>query len=278
MAIKQLLVGFDGNQASTSAARQAVLMAQKYDASITGIHVFRHEAFESHIRRWIPDDVVAQMQGVTIEAEREFEKSFRRTLQEAGFKGDVNWITAEGSAIVVLPRYARYFDMLLLGQFTQVSRAERQALSPEDLLLRAGVPIIIVPANYDVRPLKERAAVAWDGSRSAARALSDAMLILETKDNLDVLRVSDDGKVSDKIPPELDIVARMAAHGVNARTIDLTAGADGIGGAIVRYCAEHDPDVLVMGAYGRGKFMDLLFGGATRYVLVNMTVPVLMSH
>jgi nucleotide-binding universal stress UspA family protein len=278
MAIKQLLVGFDGNEASKSATRQAVLMAEKYKASITGIHIFRHETFESHIRRWVPDDVLAQMQNVELEAEREFEQSFRNIIRDAEFSGPVDWITAEGSPVIMLPRYARYFDLLLLGQFTQVSRAERHSLSPEDLLLRAGAPIIFVPTDYNVRPFKEEAAVAWDGSRSAARALSDAMQILETKNQLDVLRVDGEGMASDKLQPELNIIDRMAAHGVAAETVDLKTAGDGIGSAIVRYCTKHDPDVLVMGAYGRGKFVDMLFGGTTRYVLENMTVPILMSH
>ncbi len=278
MAIKQLLVGFDGNEASQSATRQAVLMAKKYDASVTGMHVFRHETFESHIRRWIPDSVARQIDSAEQDAEREIEQAFRRLVQEAGHKGTTDWITAEGSPIVMIPRYARYFDILLLGQFTRVARTERQSLPPEDLLLRSGTPVILVPTKYAVRPFKEEAAVAWDGSRSAARALSDAMQILETKNKLDVLRVSAGADASDKIPPELDIIKHMAAHGIAANTVNLTGSGSGVGAAIVEYCRNADPDVLVMGAFGRGKFVDMLFGGTTRYVLENMPVPVLMSH
>ena len=48
-------------------------------------------------------------------------------------------------------------------------------------------PIIIVPKGYQPRPFREVAAVAWDGSRHAARALTDAMQILETKKKLFIL-------------------------------------------------------------------------------------------
>ena len=190
MAIKQLLVGFDGNTASRNAVRQAVQMADKYGASITGIHIFRPETFESHIRRWIPDDVMAQMQNVERNAEKEIEQAFRGLIAESGFGGTTDWISAQGSPVVMLPRYARYFDLMLVGQFTQIARTERQSLAPEDLLLRAGTPIIVVPMDYTVRPFKEQAAVAWDGSRSAARALTDAMQILETKNKLAILTVN----------------------------------------------------------------------------------------
>ena len=99
MAIKQLLVGFDGNDASRNAVHQAVRMADKYGASITGIHIFRPETFESHIRRWIPDDVMAQMQNVERNAEKEIEQAFRSLIAETGFGGTADWISAQGSPV-----------------------------------------------------------------------------------------------------------------------------------------------------------------------------------
>jgi Universal stress protein family len=37
-------------------------------------------------------------------------------------------------------------------------------------------------------------------------------------------------------------------------------------------------DLLVMGAYGHSRVRELVLGGATRTVLNQMTLPVLMSH
>jgi nucleotide-binding universal stress UspA family protein len=42
--------------------------------------------------------------------------------------------------------------------------------------------------------------------------------------------------------------------------------------------ADDSSDLLVMGAYGQPRFREMVLGGATRQILKQMTVPVLMSH
>jgi nucleotide-binding universal stress UspA family protein len=39
-----------------------------------------------------------------------------------------------------------------------------------------------------------------------------------------------------------------------------------------------DADLLVMGAYGHSRMHERVFGGATRHVLEQATVPLLMQH
>lgn len=278
MAIKDLLVAYDGNDASRKAVQLAVQMSRKYDASITGVHIFRTETYESHIRRWIPDDVLGRMQEAEQEVEKSIEESFREQLAEAEFSGDSQWVTAQGQSNILLPRFSRYFDLMLIGQFTHAFGNEGRTVQPEDLVTRAGKPVIVVPKGLDVRPFSEEAVVAWDGSRSAARALSDAMQILETKKRLDVVTVDGEDAGAAAVPDEMDIVAHLERHGINAKMVGLDASGTSVGEAVLDYCAETGPDLLVMGAFGRGKLGGMLFGGVTRHILQNMTVPVLISH
>ena len=279
MAIKDLLVAYDGNDASQKAVQLAVQMSLKYDAAITGVHIFRTETYESHIRRWIPDDVLERMKDAELGVEHTIESAFRAQIAEAGYKGEPQWITAQGHSNILLPRFARYFDLMLIGQFTSAWGNERRTVQPEELVTRAGKPVIVVPKGLEVRPFKEEAVVSWDGSRSAARALSDAMQILETKKRLDVVTVDADGETGTAtMPPEIDIIAHLGRHGINAKAVRLSTTGKSVGQSVLDYCSETAPDMLVMGAFGRGKLGDMLFGGVTRYVLQNMTVPVLISH
>ena len=279
MAIKDLLVAFDGNESSERAVDFAVQMANKYGASITGVYIYHEIKYESHVRRWIPEDVVKNLQETELEAAKSIEKQFNAAIKSSGFKGKVKWIASPGRADVLMPRYVRYFDMLIVGQFSAVEGGEDGALHAEELLLRSGKPIIIVPKSYKTRPFKEEAAVAWDGSRTAARALTDAMQILETKKRLDVIRlVSSEADEAKRVLPEHDLIAHLEAHGINANLVQPQSKGRSAGRTILDHCLEADPDILVMGAYGRGKFGAILFGSTAQYVLKNMTLPVLMSH
>jgi len=78
--------------------------------------------------------------------------------------------------------------------------------------------------------------------------------------------------------PEFDIVQHLERHGITAQHLRLRASAHGIGQSILDYCAQNDPDVLVMGAFGRSKIVSRIFGGVTSHILENMKVPVLISH
>ena len=154
MAIKDLLVAYDGNESSNAAVRFAVQMAAKYKASITGMHVYRTEKYESHIRRWIPPEVIQNLREAESSVEKSIEDTFNSEIKAAKFKGKVNWIAHEGQPDILLPRYARYFDMLIAGQFSNVDQSGGGSLSAEELLLRSGKPIITVPTSYEAKPFK----------------------------------------------------------------------------------------------------------------------------
>lgn len=280
MAIKDLLVAYDGNEASEKALEFALKMGAKYNAVVTGMKVNTPPKFDSHVRRWMPEDVIKGMAEAQNEASAAIKAKFEAHVAASGFKGETGWIVEEGQPDVMLARSARFYDLLLIGQFESAFRPEmHRTVDPKELLLRAGKPIIIVPKNYEVRPFKETAAVAWDGSRFAARALTDAMQILETKKSLDVLTAETSPSSDAKSRmPGLDIFVHLKRHGVNANEVRLEKSGASIASAILDHCAKTDPDVLVMGAYGRGTFSAALFGSVTRTVLEKQNVPVLLSH
>ncbi|MCB1885070.1 MAG: universal stress protein [Geminicoccaceae bacterium] len=276
MAIKDLAVAYNGSANADAALQYAVQMCGKYGADLTGVWAKSPVRFEGKVERWMSKSVLQSIADAEAEAGRAVEAAFRERLQALGFAGPVHWVGEEGQPNAVLARRARFHDILLLGQFSAPGDA-RRPVRAEDLVLRAGRPLIVVPNNYPVRPFKEHAVVAWDGSRPAARALSDGMQILETKRRLDVLTiVGDEAKRSASTAP--DAVAHLKRHGIDARVVEVPAGRGGVAGAILGYCKEHDPDVLIMGAYGHAKLREDLFGGTTRVILENMASPVLMAH
>lgn len=278
MAIKDLLVAYQGDEGSKKALSFALQMARKYGASVTGAYVHAPEQYESQIRHWIGEDFLKTMRKVQLDAVAGIEASFHEAVQESGANVPHEWVAANGPPGLMLARMSRSFDILVTGQFEGAVRLGGRAVQPEEVIVRSGKPMIMVPKDYQVRPFKEVAVVAWDGSRSAARALTDAMQILETKKRLDVVTV--DGASESGIlgwAGKHDIIAHLKRHEIDARHVPLEEKGS-LGKTILTYCEETDPDVLVMGAFGRGKLGAMLFGGVSQYVLEHQSVPVLMSH
>lgn len=48
--------------------------------------------------------------------------------------------------------------------------------------------------------------------------------------------------------------------------------------ALLDACVADGADLLVMGAYTHSRLRQLILGGVTRYVLQEVTLPVLMAH
>lgn len=279
MAIKDLLVAYDGNEASEHALGFALQMGSKYKATVTGMSVSRPEPFESHLRKWIPDNVKESMHTARLEATKSIEAKFRQQVKDIGYQGETQWLVEEGQPDLTLARSARFFDMLIIGQFLTAFKTEHRTVDPQELLQRAGKPILIVPKDYKLRPFREEAAVAWDGSRHAARALTDAMQILETKKKLYILEAHAEKQSRDMGDlPSLDLQIHLKRHGVESVVVKFDSSTHGVGPALLERAHELDPDVLVMGAYGRASFGAQFFGGVTRHVLQNHRVPVLLSH
>lgn len=148
----------------------------------------------------------------------------------------------------------------------------------EALLFQSGRPVLLVP---DSRPLADQGlhtiAVAWDGGRQAARALADALPLLASAEQVRVLTVVNE-KPSAKAGAGADVVRHLALHGVRATVDEVDAGGDAIGNVLKAYSAANSVDLLVMGAFGRSRAREFVLGGATRSVLEDVAIPVLISH
>lgn len=279
MAIKDLLVAYQGDEGSRTALTFALQMAKKYDAVVTGAHVSAPNQYAKETNRWISRDVLDMMRAAEKRAMDSIESAFREDVRAIDASARHDWIGLTGAPGLLLARLSRYFDVLLTGHFgAAIRQGGSGALQPEELIRRSGRPTIILPEDYQIRPFKEEAVVAWDGSSSAARALSDAMQILETKKRIDIVTVEAEGADWDtRWLGDHDIVGHLQRHGVDARRVPLKRSGS-VGRTILDYCAETDPDLLVMGAFGRGKLGAMLFGGVSSHILQHQKVPILMSH
>jgi nucleotide-binding universal stress UspA family protein len=175
--------------------------------------------------------------------------------------------------------HARYADLVVLGQVSPDEPPYVGHHLPEEVVLSSGRPALVVPHDWAPGPLGGRVIVAWDASREAARAVSDAMPILEQANS--VLAVSINPKstpLGHGEVPGADIAAHLARHKVKVEVESVEMDRMEIGDALLSFGSDRGCDLLVMGAYAHSRLRELVLGGATRTILESMTVPVLMSH
>ncbi len=151
---------------------------------------------------------------------------------------------------------------------------------PDWIAMESGRPVLVVPKSGNLDSIGERVVVAWNNSREAARAVFDALPLLQKAAAVTVLSVEETAKpevTSDIAGAEIG--ATLARHGVKADVQQVKPGARGDAGAeLLAQVAAHRADLLVMGCFGRSRLREFVLGGASRHVLQHATVPVLMGH
>ena len=149
---------------------------------------------------------------------------------------------------------------------------------PERLAIECGRPVLIVPSSGRFESVGRNIAVAWNASREAARAAFDALPLLRAADLVNILVVGEAGSKAGTTNGGTELAAALARHGVKVTLREQVRDHQGVGEALLDAASSSGADLLVMGGYGHSRFRELIFGGATRYVLHNLTMPVLLSH
>ena len=281
MTYKTLLVHLDTSPRAQLRIEIALRLAREFGAHVTAMFATFVPSPRSY---YLAAGAVESFDALreTLDAERgALERLFRAELARAAVEGE--WIVPTEYADEALIRASRGADLVIAGQADpEDPESTIGDRFPEDLVMMAGRPVLIVPYAGGCNPLGERVLVAWDGSREAARAVHDALPFLLRATRVTVVRVTTPAAQPDATTrkhPDLDIVAALARQRVNVDATAIISDADEtVGTALLSYGADAGYDLVVMGAYGHARWRERMLGGVTRTMFESMTLPVLMSH
>ncbi len=225
---------------------------------------------------------VDPLYGQLLEDARDHLRSEADKLKARLLQGEIGAVVESylmdiGAAGSVLGLRARHADVSLVAKPTKLNADSVRAVL-EAALFESGRPVIIVPPEWRPAPIGRRVLFAWKPTREAARALGDADDFIRAAEGVSVVTV--DGKPSRGYgeQPGADITAHLAFRGAKAELFNLGSGGLTEADAILGQALAVGADLIVMGAYGRSRMSEFIFGGVTREVLKHATVPVLMSH
>ena len=158
-------------------------------------------------------------------------------------------------------------------------RLDGQRSILEAVVFGSGRPVLTFRPGVADLPLGGLGLIvlAWDGTRTAARVMADALPVMRTAREVRVLTVTNEKPFAHSGMGK-EVVRHLAAHGVNAAVEEVNAGGRRIGLVLEEFLAMHRPDLLIMGAYGRSRAREFILGGATEHMLHDPKVPLLLSH
>ncbi|WP_265518888.1 universal stress protein [Nitratireductor luteus] len=221
---------------------------------------------------------------ISAEAERrnaELKAAFERKCAAEGVSHEWRgYENISGDSAISGIESARTAD-ITIAQQNDPDSASNMAADVEALVFEAGRPTLLVPYTFRGRldtPFK-KPLVAWNGSKEAARATFDALSLLKEAGAVEVLTIdAEDTASQDGSVAGAAIAEALARHGVEVTLRAEHSGSLSHCDAISNRIADTGSDLLVMGAYGRSRISEFVFGGVTRAMLQTMTVPTLMSR
>jgi nucleotide-binding universal stress UspA family protein len=167
--------------------------------------------------------------------------------------------------------YARLRDLTIMPQ-------SNDRWNSDAVIFGSGRPVLILPQQPRSRPFEiGTVAVAWDFSRPAARAVSDAIALLERAKKVRVVTVTNEKNLDRKHSAE-ELSKNLARHGIDVVLDRVDAKGRPIGDVLEDYVAFHAVDLLVMGAYGHSRLREFILGGATNSMVSKPPIPILFSH
>ncbi len=274
--VKDIAVNLSGRVAQDFAADYAISVAAAFGAHVAGIAFLYDPVIPDGTLGGVPVDLIEMQREENSKVANAAIRRFEAATRQAGVSAETRILDATmGGAATLFGRIARRFDIAIVGQ-AQREHGVSEELMIEGALFESGRPLVVVPYIQKQGLTLDRVLVCWDGGRTAARAIADAMPFLARAKAVDIVIVAEDRK-NDEITGA-SMSEHLARHGVAANVKRIAKGDLDIENVILSYAADSGTDFIVMGGYGHSRLREFILGGVTRGMLASMTVPVLMSH
>lgn len=288
MAWATILAVTDGGSGSEAAMTAAIDLGQRFGARVDFLHV------ENDARDLVPyvgegmsatamEQIMASVEARN-EARRELlERCYKRYCSGAGLRevepgmdssaGEfgvcMNRLT--GREADQVERFGRLSDVIVVSH-PDAAEGDGEA-TLDAALFGSGRPVVLAPPIAG-QGFGKRIAVAWDGSKEGACAVTAALPMLVKADEVVIITAREGGDVTEPS----DLARYLARHGIEAKTWAYSPGSESIADGLLEQAEHARVDMLVMGAYGHSRLRERILGGATQGILDRSKIAVLMMH
>ncbi len=276
MGYKTILVSLNEIAAIPRLLKMAGELGRTFNAHVKGLYVIPSLAVYGTESYSLTPVVFDGQQKFFKDRLSQVRSAFEEAMRRDGLNFDFQ--TPESETLEVTPdtiELAREADLVLLATPPERSEEPIEDDMVQRVAIGSGRPVLVIPGNKDAVLKLDHVIIGWNGSREAARAVVDAMPFLKKAGTCHICTVQ--AKADTSIPGAA-IADNLGRHGLKPVTHKLESDGRSAGSSLLVAGKDYGAGLLVMGCYGHNRLTEFVFGGATRYVLRNLDVPVLLSH
>ena len=286
--MKSILIAVDESKSSKAALNVGVALAKICGAKVKGLYV------EDIMRllEWQPVELMGAAVGGTsatlhskptleeVEVEKQFiaeagrlKKSFEEECKK--FAVNYEFFTKRGKIHEIVEQMTKTVDLVVVGKRGKTYPENSREPGPvtEDLLRSTTRPVLVVPENAKVN---NKILIAYDGSQNSQRALNTGATFAKLL-NLELIVISIANDIDTAQKPLDEAKEFLTPYELKATYI-VDFGASMPWKGITDQIKIFDPGLIVLGAFGENKLIELIFGSTTKNVLMEATCPVLLCR
>jgi nucleotide-binding universal stress UspA family protein len=275
--IKDIVANLSVGQSRDVTTDFAVSVAATFGAHLAGVAFLYEPILSPGDISGIPPDLIDSLRAENEKAAKAAASKFDAAVRGTALSADVRVLDAtDAGAPNIFAEVARRFDLSIIAQPNPDSPGPGDPIA-EAALFQSGRPVLVVPYIQRAALKLDHLMLCWDGSRSAARAVGDAMPFIVRAKATEIVTVANEAAKSDEMPGA-DIAHHLARHGAKVEVNRIVSTETDVASTILSHAADSSADFLVMGGYGHSRLREFVLGGATRGILASMTLPTLLSH
>jgi nucleotide-binding universal stress UspA family protein len=278
MSFKTIAVHLDDGPRCAIRAALAASLATRFEGKLVGIVPTGVPDVILGMNTALPDGL--EVIGLSLAHLRQraeaTAQAFDAQCRALGVRAESRLVVEE--ALDALVEHGRCSDLIVVGQADRNQTPSGLALDfPQQVLLHAGPPVLVVPDAGVFAAVGLNVLVAWKATRESANAVRNALPLLRSAKRVTLVEVGDAPERAAGDDSLMSAKAWLESHGIQVhaqRELALAA----VGAQLLSRAAAIGADLIVCGGYGHSRLREWMLGGVTRHLLEHMTVPVLFSH
>jgi len=281
MSMKTILIPATRGETTEPALETALLLARRFDSYMEGFALrWSFSAFAGIEAAGVVP--VEAFQREDEEEEKRARELFERFMQQNGVprgaagKGGLayGWIENAPEGDSFAGSLGRVFDVIVMARpDATASGLHHRAI--ESALFESGRPLLLAPPKAP-SAIATNVLLHWNSSTEQARTTALAMPLLERAERVTVLTVIGGNSVPG--PSAEQMIRYLQRNGVKAEPMSVELEGKSTGEAILKAADKIGCDLLLKGAYTQSRLRQVVFGGPTRHVIENASVPVILAH
>ena len=255
----------------------AVSLAKKYNSSVSGVAI--HQRIDSFI---------AQEGSIVFDSLHHDENKEEAIKYKEKFIDHINtlkksdsdlsdlkykWLSEELENQKYLGDLSRVYNVVIISRpYQELQSASLSSI--QTILFDGGRPVMLIPMNKQI-DIGREVVISWNCTTESSRAVFAALPILKKANNVTILTVE---KVITDGPSGEQVSELLASHGIDAKPVTISGDEKKIGDAILDFSKSVDADLIVKGAYTQSRLREIIFGGATRHLMLHSEIPIYLVN